>query len=866
MEEDLVLEYITESKNLSFLYDPKSYYNQLCSMIRNAKETVVISCLYIGTLPLEQDFVNCIFEAKENNPNLVVELLLDKQRSMRKENTGKCILDLIKPLLSQNNVSLRLYHSPLCDPLLNGILKPPYSEILGTLHMKIYVADSVTVISGANCSTPYFTNRMDRYMIVNDQLFANLMHTIVKTVGTMAYKTTENLEFVWDSDLINPLDDSFLFKKQIYRRFVTMIKMCNDALEPILMAKVFANISSEQKKSKSAKIFNKLVQRRKSITSSGSGLSSQSVSHENFDFSNRDSFDYYTPRDVNENESLEEPCIKESLSGLYSLTPRSYLTLSKNSSINSWRYMNGSAKSGRNLNGVKTMRHNGKHEYCSICNNYTGTVLDDIDHTPYRIMRRYPPMEGFTRFMIFFQLGFTDPPFRQDEELCKDLMIKFRKSGHSLVLATSYLNFTKEYSDLVTYMLNCKSSENMGSFYVLTSSPTANDFHNCSDSKKIIPKLYCHYQNLLLDYVFKRSPRDYKDKEEEENDSFYYEYHNPGYTFHHKGIWAFQGELPKNAKELTFEEFKKNIKGPCAMLIGSSNLSRRSHNKDLEMNILVETNSVSVLDPIKYEIYALFSNATPVQKRNLCNKWCKKVMIYVFHLLLVYVYKFQAETVSLNFKNICFIYFNNISPETCQLKATSGEIVDFNVIESPSDHIIDERFFNISENPKYNGKNKENLDKLKWATFEARRFTYKLGKFNKKLRKVKNRRKLIYSNFDVDENELKKINIESRDINKSIQTFRALRKSFLNFIRGLRLNNNPEVPYVPVSLRSDKISDKYYQLANKPNLKRSKRIGDNKGVKNKTKIKRDKSGVEKKHKDNENLEFLRLLEEIKARR
>ncbi|EAN34368.1 PLD-like domain protein [Theileria parva strain Muguga] len=632
MENDLLLEYITESKNLSFLYDPKSYYNQLCSMMRNAKEKIVISCLYIGTLPLEQDFVNCIFEAKENNPDLVVELLLDKQRSMRRENTGKCILDLIKPLLKQKNVSLRLYHSPLCDPLFNEILRPPYSEVLGTLHMKIYVADSVTVISGANCSTPYFTNRMDRYMVVDDELFSNLMRTIVKTVGTIAYKTTENLEFVWDSDLINPLDDFLLFKKQIYRRFVTMIKMCNDALEPILMAKVFANLGPEEKKSRTGKLFNKLVHRRKSLSGTGSILSNQSVGQETFDHSRRESFDFYTPRDVNEEEFLEELYIKESLSGNYSVSPRSYLKRSNNNSINSWRNMNGTARSGRNMNGFKTIRHNGKHEYCSICNNYSGTVLDDIDHTPYRIMRRYPPMEGFTRFMLFFQLGFSDPPFRQDEELCKDLMIKYRKSGHSLILATSYLNFTKDYSDLVTYMLNCKSSENMGSFYVLTSSPTANDFHNCTDSKRLIPKLYCHYQNLLLEYVFKRSPRYSKDKDEEENDSFYYEYHNPGYTFHHKGIWVFEGEIPKNAKDLTFEEFKKSIKGPCAMLIGSSNLSRRSHNKDLEMNILVETNSVNVLDPLKYEAYILFSNATPVKKSTTSKR--SKLIYRIFAFIL----------------------------------------------------------------------------------------------------------------------------------------------------------------------------------------------------------------------------------------
>ncbi|UKJ88461.2 phosphatidylglycerophosphate synthase [Theileria orientalis] len=707
MESDFVLEYFTESTNIKFLYDPKSYYNQLCTMIKNAKEKVVISCLYIGTLPLEQDFVNNIVYAKKNNPDLIVELLLDKNRSLRRENTGNCILDLIKPLLALKNVKVGLYHSPLCDALLNRVLRPPLSEVFGTLHMKIYVADSVTVISGANCSTPYFTTRMDRYMVVDDLLFSNVMHTVVSTLSTMAFRATPSMGFEWVSDLANPLDDYLLFKKQIYRRLLTMIKMCNEALEPILMEKLEHNMELESKRSRAFRFLNKLTRRKSnssrststyglnfsgqnsapnpdsarsmSITAPESGRSvfsfkkeespnkigilsiedcpnstmsmnmsssivSRNVSGRNASLSKHNSMEHTATVDMmKDQEESSEALVRHSLSGDYLLTPHMY-SERYNSMKGSYTSRLGATKYSILSNSRNTV----SNEYCEACENYNQTtpnrvyslkvgtdagnenigegesemVCEELGCALYKLNRKYPPMDGFTRFMILFQLGFSEPPFRQDEVLCKDLMIKYRKSGHSIVLATSYLNFTDDYSDLCSYLLNCNNTEN-GSFYVVTSSPSSNDFNNCTDWKKLIPRLYCIYQSRMMNHVMERLRKmNGKDEDDENNleNNFYYEYQNPGYTFHHKGIWMFHGDIPGNPRELTFGDFKKRINGPCTMLIGSSNISRRSQNKDLEMTVMVETTSVNVLDQIKLEVYDLFKNSTCVPKATMSER------------------------------------------------------------------------------------------------------------------------------------------------------------------------------------------------------------------------------------------------------
>jgi CDP-diacylglycerol--glycerol-3-phosphate 3-phosphatidyltransferase len=39
------------------------------------------------------------------------------------------------------------------------------SEVVGVCHLKAYVFDDDVMISGANLSTTYFTNRQDRYYL-----------------------------------------------------------------------------------------------------------------------------------------------------------------------------------------------------------------------------------------------------------------------------------------------------------------------------------------------------------------------------------------------------------------------------------------------------------------------------------------------------------------------------------------------------------------------------------------------------------------------------------------------------------------------------------------------------------------------------
>ncbi|KAL5474038.1 hypothetical protein EMCRGX_G028611 [Ephydatia muelleri] len=64
---------------------------------------------------------------------------------------------------------------------------------MGLQHMKIYLFDDSFIISGANLSRDYFTNRQDRYMkFSNCPQLADFMATLVETVSSFSFKARAN--------------------------------------------------------------------------------------------------------------------------------------------------------------------------------------------------------------------------------------------------------------------------------------------------------------------------------------------------------------------------------------------------------------------------------------------------------------------------------------------------------------------------------------------------------------------------------------------------------------------------------------------------------------------------------------------------
>lgn len=63
-------------------------------------------------------------------------------------------------------VRLGFYHNPDTTAFKGKMSQSPLREIFGVHHMKLHVFDDNVLVTGANLSEDYFTDRQDRCMVV----------------------------------------------------------------------------------------------------------------------------------------------------------------------------------------------------------------------------------------------------------------------------------------------------------------------------------------------------------------------------------------------------------------------------------------------------------------------------------------------------------------------------------------------------------------------------------------------------------------------------------------------------------------------------------------------------------------------------
>lgn len=72
---------------------------------------------------------------------------------------------------------------------LKQVLPQRWNETVGLQHMKLYVFDDSVLISGANLSHDYFTNRQDRYLLVDEATeLADFCDRLVGTVCRFSFR------------------------------------------------------------------------------------------------------------------------------------------------------------------------------------------------------------------------------------------------------------------------------------------------------------------------------------------------------------------------------------------------------------------------------------------------------------------------------------------------------------------------------------------------------------------------------------------------------------------------------------------------------------------------------------------------------
>jgi CDP-diacylglycerol--glycerol-3-phosphate 3-phosphatidyltransferase len=189
--------------------------------ISKAQHRIYLSTLYIGKT--EHELISTIRTALQRNPKLHVSFLTDALRGTR-ETPDPSSASLMTPLISEfgpERVEVRMYHTPNLTGLRKKYVPKRINEGWGLQHMKLYGVDDEIIMSGANLSEDYFTNRQDRYHLFRSKeltdYFAKIHDGVAKLSFDLQPSTAEgsggyNMSWPTSNPAPSPLESPSKFK------------------------------------------------------------------------------------------------------------------------------------------------------------------------------------------------------------------------------------------------------------------------------------------------------------------------------------------------------------------------------------------------------------------------------------------------------------------------------------------------------------------------------------------------------------------------------------------------------------------------------------------------------------------------------
>ncbi|EOO00941.1 putative cdp-diacylglycerol-glycerol-3-phosphate 3-phosphatidyltransferase protein [Phaeoacremonium minimum UCRPA7] len=212
---------------IRILQTPSDFYETLKQKIRHAKRRIFLSTLYIGKS--EKELITTLQEALRENPDLKLSILTDALRGTREAPEPSCA-SLLAPLVAEfgpERVEIRMYHTPNLTGLRKKYIPKRINEGWGLQHMKLYGVDDEIILSGANLSTDYFTNRQDRYHLFSSQEITEYFWDLYSGVTSLSFlikpsDSPSGFEQVWPATNAapSPLDSP----KQFVSRATAVLK------------------------------------------------------------------------------------------------------------------------------------------------------------------------------------------------------------------------------------------------------------------------------------------------------------------------------------------------------------------------------------------------------------------------------------------------------------------------------------------------------------------------------------------------------------------------------------------------------------------------------------------------------------------
>ncbi|KAM0264249.1 hypothetical protein ACHAQJ_000737 [Trichoderma viride] len=174
-------------EQIRVLKTPAEFYETLKDRIRKAKKRIFLSTLYIGKS--EKELIETLREALRQNPELKLSILTDALRGTRESPNPSCA-SLLAPLVEEfgaDRVEIRMYHTPNLTGLKKQYVPKRINEGWGLQHMKLYGVDDEIIMSGANLSMDYFTNRQDRYHLFSSKEVTDYFWGLYNGVASFSF-------------------------------------------------------------------------------------------------------------------------------------------------------------------------------------------------------------------------------------------------------------------------------------------------------------------------------------------------------------------------------------------------------------------------------------------------------------------------------------------------------------------------------------------------------------------------------------------------------------------------------------------------------------------------------------------------------
>ena len=187
--DEIAPRFVVPSGAITILTEPLQFYDTLKSKIRLARRRIFLSSLYIGKSQFE--LIQILDEALTHNDDLHVSILTDALRGTREAPENRCLALLMLPLVEKHGkhrVDIRMYHTPHLNGYAKLFAPRRLNESWGLQHMKLYGFDDEIMLSGANLSQDYFTNRQDRYYLFRSRELTDYYYGIHEAVGSLLYQ------------------------------------------------------------------------------------------------------------------------------------------------------------------------------------------------------------------------------------------------------------------------------------------------------------------------------------------------------------------------------------------------------------------------------------------------------------------------------------------------------------------------------------------------------------------------------------------------------------------------------------------------------------------------------------------------------